>query len=84
MATFYPLISGNPSANSKLNLYTGVTDNLFDAYVFTKPDNTQELFMLFIIKNTHVSTDSSLAITSVSGNDAFNTDFTIDPLGKRT
>jgi len=81
MATYYPLIANNTSANSKLDLYSGSTDSIFDTYTFTDTANdSQVLYMLFVIKNTHISTDSSLAITEISGNAEFNEDFTIDPL----
>lgn len=80
MATYYPLISGNPSDNTKLNLYAGDTDNLFDTYVFTdSTTGSQVAYLLFIVKNTHTSSDSVLEITEISGNADFNADFTINP-----
>lgn len=81
MATYYPLISGNASANTKLDLFTGDTDNLFDTYVFTdSTTGSQVAYLLFIVKNTHTGSDSVLEITEISGNADFNADFTINPL----
>lgn len=81
---FYPYFNsgGGTTTNNKTALYLSTSrDNAFDVYKFADADGIETVFMLFIIKNTHVSTDSSLNISSISGNDAFNHEgrFTINP-----
>jgi len=80
MATIYPKISDNPSANEKLNL-GDFKDTLFDVYRFTKPNFKQVAFFLFVVKNKSIENNSNLIIEDIIGNDKFTSEgFSIDPM----
>lgn len=79
---YYPYFNtaGGTVSNTEASLYLSTSkDNAFDVYKFRDSNGADTVFMLFIIKNTHVDTDSSLQITSISGNDAFDSRFTLNP-----
>ena len=84
---FYPYFdtaSGTVSNdNTKLYLSSAQGDG-FDIYKFEDDNGTESLFLLFIIKNTHVDTSSELNISSIVGNDSFDRHFDIDPVAEGT
>jgi len=83
MATFYPKISGN--TNSKLDLISTSPDQNFDVYVFENNNTGQQTaFLLFVIKNTHASSESNLVISDIIGGGSFDQYFTIDPVEEGT
>ncbi len=81
---YYPYFDngGGTTTNNTTALYLSTSrDNAFDVYKFADADGIESVFMLFIIKNTHINTSSALNITSILGNAAFNHAgrFTINP-----